>query len=426
MHGWLVRTVAALSLLSVQAALAAEVGNAASKSIELSALGDSMFRQSRFEDAEAAYTQALTLDPRNTRGHLGLARIATLMSDKDLAAKHISAAYQVEPRNPDVILAFADVVEDRNARQTLLRNFLALSTDERAQEVLAKLRIEEQVGSRKASVLDSPYQPYHLPLTQSGKTGLLLRARLNGVRELRLVVDTGASGVVLNASAARGLNLETLVPMALAGYGSGPIGMAQVTLASCFEVGGFKLSNPLVEVSQTEVTREADGIVGLDLFENFLIRMDTHERMLTLTPFTAEHNESLCADCVRTYRLGHLLLVRARVNGSADGYFILDSGAPYSLVSRKLLQRGEGSIREAKGIQGSQELQVPSAPVSIQLGNRHFFDFQYATLDTDEISARNGTEITGSIGLSMLLDLALTIDYRDGWVKLGKPGGEER
>jgi hypothetical protein len=422
MHGWLVRAVAALLLLSLQAARAAEVSNGLGKSIELSALGDSMFRQSRFEDAEAAYSQALTLDQRNTRGHLGLARIATLVSDKKLAAKHISAAYQIEPRNPDVILAFADVVEDRDARQTLLRNFLALSTDERTQEVLAKLRIEEQVGSRKASVLESPYRPYRIPVMQSSKAGLLLHARINGVRELKLVVDTGASGIVLNASAARGLSLEPLVPMALAGYGSGPMATAQVTLAACFEAGGFKMSNPLVEVSETEITREADGIVGLDLFENFLIQVDAHARTLTLTPFTDEPVKAFCSDCVRMYRLGHLLLVRARINGTADGYFILDSGAPYSLVSRKLLQRGEGSIREAKGIQGSQELQVPSAPVSIQLGNKHFFDFQYATLDTDEISARNGTEITGSIGLSVLRDVALTIDYRDGWVKLGKPG----
>lgn len=426
MHGGLVRTFAALLILSTQAGRAAEVGNTAGKSIELSALGDNMFRQSRFEEAEAAYSQALTLDQRNARGHLGLAKIATLVSDKNLAAKHVSAAYQIEPRNPDVILAFADVVEDRGARQTLLRNFLALvpTTDERVQEVLAKLRIGEQIGSRPVSFLESPYQPYRLRLLQSGKTELLLRARINGVRELRLMIDTGASGIVLNASAARGLSLENLLPMAFAGYGSGPMGMAQVTLASCFEVGGFKLNNPLVEVSQTELTGDADVILGLDLFENFMIRVDSRERMLTLTPFPAEPSDGRCADCLRTYRLGHLLLVRARINGRSDGYFILDSGTPYSLVSRKLLQGGEGSVHEAKGIQGSQEIRIPSAPVSIQLGNHHFFDFQYATLDTDEISARNGTEITGSIGFSVLRDLALTVDYRDGWVRLGRPGGE--
>jgi hypothetical protein len=49
-------------------------------------------------------------------------------------------------------------------------------------------------------------------------------------------------------------------------------------------------------------------------------------------------------------------------------------------------------------------------------------DFDYATLDTDEISARNGTELAGAIGYCVLRDFALTVDYRAGLVKLSRPG----
>jgi hypothetical protein len=121
--------------------------------------------------------------------------------------------------------------------------------------------------------------------------------------------------------------------------------------------------------------------------------------------------------CSKAYRLGHLLLLRGTVNGSTEGYFILDSGSPHSVVSRKLAPYGGRSVVIA-GVQGSQSVTIPSAPVSIRLGSRHLLDFNYATLDTEAISARNGTEIAGAIGYSVLRDLALTVDYRAGLVKL--------
>jgi hypothetical protein len=355
------------------------------------------------------------------RGHLGLGTIATIRSSKSKAAQHFSTAYQIEPYNPDVILALAGVMEDRPSRLTLLRNFLVLSHDRKAQaEVREKLKVEELIGSRAASIRSGLSTSYEVPLFPSRKAGLLLRARINGGRELKLIVDSGAAGVVLNPSASRGLKLEFLGSMSLAGYGSGPMGQAQLALAEAFETAGFQIANLLLKVSQIELTPDADGVAGLDLFENFLIRVDAPARLLVLTPFGKEQSQAACAECLPAYRVGHLLLVRGKVNGTADGYFILDSGAPYSLVSRKLLPRYSERTSVAAGVQGTQALGIPSAPLSFALGNKHFFDFEYAALDTDEISARNGTEISGAIGLSMLRQMPLTVDYRDGWVKLGK------
>jgi len=59
-------------------------------------------------------------------------------------------------------------------------------------------------------------------------------------------------------------------------------------------------------------------------------------------------------------------------------------------------------------------------PVSLRVGAQHILDFQSAAMDTAEISARNGTEIAGAIGYSVLRDLNLLVDYQHGFVKLGK------
>jgi hypothetical protein len=178
----------------------------------------------------------------------------------------------------------------------------------------------------------------------------------------------------------------------------------------------------LVDVSETNLAPDADGLIGLDVFKDFLIRLDARRRTLELTPFPEQEGEtsresSACHECLRAYRLGSLLLVRGTVNGHASGYFILDSGSPYTVVSRKLIIE-DGRRATFAGAQGGQDASLPSGPISIRVGDRHLMDFKYAAVDTAEISSRNGTEIAGAIGYSLLSDLTLTIDYRMGVVGL--------
>jgi tetratricopeptide (TPR) repeat protein len=427
MLGSCIRTIAVLMLLLPQAARSLDLGNQPhGDANQLSAQGDSLFRQSRFKEAEAAYSEALDLDPRSVRGHLGMGKIAALLSDRGRAAKHYSVAYQVEPSNPDAILAFADVVMEREARQTLLRNFLELSPadDKRREDVRARLRVEEQLGTRKVAELKSAYQPYQIPLNNLRAGGLVLHARINGGSDLKLILDTGATGVTLNASAGRNAGLEILAPAALVGFGSAAPTRASIALAASFETGAaLKITNLLVEVSETELTPDADGMIGLDVFQDFLIRVDPHARQLELSPFDERDTSLTCVNCTQAYRLGHLLLVPAEVNGHGEGYFILDTGSPYTLISQMLMPRS-GRATTMAGAEGDQALAVPSTPVALRLGALHMWGFQYATLDTDKISSSNGTAIAGAIGYSLVRDLSLTVNYRAGLVKLGTLGHE--
>jgi tetratricopeptide (TPR) repeat protein len=421
---------AAVSVLACQCApagdIAAHVG--ASDSVRLCAAGDQLFRESRFEEAEAAYTAALEIDNRDVQAHLGLGRVAELLSDEDRARLHYSKAYQLNPLDPDAILAFASVVKEHAPREILWRNFLVLTKHDRARdaqamEIAARLRIEEQVGDRTLSSLLSGYQPYRLPLSifrPAGTAGgWVLAARINGAKTLRLVLDTGANGVVMNASAVRSLPLEPLTESVLAGFGSGAPIQSHVALANLFESGVLRIANLMVEVSETDIVRDADGVIGLNVFKDFLIHIDPRARAMDLTPFNSSGDD--CDDCTRAYRLGNLLLMRGTINGHAQGYFILDTGSSYSLLSRDLVPR-EGSHSLVRGIQGEQDVKLPRLPVSIRLGEQQISDFRYATLDTNDLSSRHGVQIAGAIGYSPLGDFRLTIDYRNAWVKLERPG----
>src|SRR5262249_31786684 len=149
---------------------------------------------------------------------------------------------------------------------------------------------------------------------------------------------TGATGIMLNASSARGLDVEYLTPAEIHGFGLSSPRVARSGLVPSIEIGALKLTTVPIEVSETELTSSADGVIGSDVFRDFLIRIDNRTASLDLTPLAG----SSCAQCAKAIRVGPLLLVRARVNGSADGYFILDSGSPFSLVSSKLAPSGEG------------------------------------------------------------------------------------
>ena len=203
-------TTLAFSLLAAQAARSAESidPSAPVTAAQLNSLGDTLYRHSQFEEAQSAYLQVLQLESKNVRAHLGLGKIAALLSDRDGAARHFSAAYQAEPTNPDVIVAYAGVVQNREAREILFRNFLALAHGDRADDqyldVRARLRVDEQLGTRTLASLVSPYQPYRIPLVRSRTGGLMLHARINadrGGRELKLILDTGATGIALNRRA---------------------------------------------------------------------------------------------------------------------------------------------------------------------------------------------------------------------------------
>ena len=349
--------------------------------------------------------------------------IAGLLSERHRAAQHYSAAYQNAPRDPDTIWAFANVVENAIARQVLLRNFLDLARDARVEDVRARLRIAEQIGTTPLAVLDSDYQSYSIPLLSIRSVGFVLRARINGGRELNLILDTGATGIVLNASAGSEMYLHFLADAVLSGFGTTQPITARIASAASFEAAGLKISNLLFHVSATDLTRAADGMIGLDVFENFLIRLDPSAHKLELTPFarsgaTLGEGTAACQECLRFYRLGPLLLLRATVNGKAGGYFVLDSGSRYTMISNKLVPQG-GRAGLFAGAQGRQDITVPSTPVGIRLGQRSLIGFEYATFDPTYISAQNGVEIAGAIGYSLMRDLTLTVDYRAGVVQLG-------
>jgi hypothetical protein len=311
-----------------------------------------------------------------------------------------------------------------------LGNFIALSRfplrgvsiqdDERTSDAVARLAIERKLAGRTLGTVLNPHQSYRLSLselqTHGLPSGIILRARVNGGPLLRLQLDSGAKGLILNPVAGRSAGLEILASSVLYGFGSEEPALGRVALAASLEVGALKIANILAEVTDTELVAQADGLIGLDVFKDFIIHLNSRARRLDLEPLDSSQ---ACTDCNQVYRLDNLLLLHATINGQSEGNFMLDTGSPISLISHRMVA-GAGRTTRLNGAQGQQEVDVQSVPASFRIGPQRFLTFDYATFDTRQISARYGTFIAGAIGYSMLRELNLTVDLHRGLVKLSR------
>ncbi|HEX4808791.1 MAG TPA: aspartyl protease family protein, partial [Bryobacteraceae bacterium] len=233
-------------------------------------MGDILFRESKFNEAERAYSTAVQVDPHCARGYWGLGRLEILTSHREAAHDHIAKAFQLNPREPDIVLSFADFVQDPSARITLLRNFLALAngnSEDRARrgDVAARLEITERLGHVDLARLASPYRPYRIKLAgyfPNGHTqsGLLIQVSLNGGRRLQLILDSGADGIFVNAASARAAKVEPLIAERVDDVGSAADSNAYVALAHHVTMGSLELEDCLVHVTDTSAFPTADGV----------------------------------------------------------------------------------------------------------------------------------------------------------------------
>jgi len=423
----------AMLALAAMAAFGASLPDAS----RLVLLGDTAYRSASFEQAESLYRQALDLDPKCSRAMLGLGRIEELRFARAAAHDHFAAAYHLSPADPRIIRAYASVAPNRTAEAILLKRYLAVGGDDREslEDAVGQLQMSRQLGEREIGALESPYQSYVLPMTTYfaawRPASMLLLVRINGGKPLRLIFDTGAEGVVISRRAAEKLGLEYLGSKQFRGWGSGPSSEGRMGLAQSLSIGDLRMKNCLVDVIDSLPAPDADGVIGPALLQRFLIRFDAGRRRLELTPFSEEAsftqdrpwwgvNRSIPAGMERYTKLirwGHFLLTPGRVDGGF-GYFLIDTGAAYSLVRPRGL---ETSMRNAVfGANGRLEGASRAQPVQFQIAGQPMTDSEAIASDLGALSGRAGIEISGVVGYPALSGRVLTINYRDGLIDAGR------
>ncbi len=405
--------------------------------------GEVLFRRGEFAHAEAEFKQATQLDPNFARAWWGLARIAACTSMDRTADRYFRRAHELDPRDPRMFLDWANRL--RGAEHIdALETYASMLDPNRTQPELEGIRqhiiLDKSLRGRKLTALSSVYAKTEIPLLQlvsSNHTRSYgLEVDVNG-RKLKLVLDTGAGGIVIQRSAAEKAGVARLAEANLNGFGdNSKLRSGYVGLAGHVGIGSVEFRDALIKVSNQEFVDIQDGLIGTDVFSQFIVTMDFAAKMLRLDPlpgFQPGTEESLDASIrpdmqgwTRFFQFGHMLLIPTRVGESREALFVIDTGSARTLISYDMAAEVSKVDRDDKlglrGINGQVADIYQTGNLFLQFAGFRQRNLGMTAFDMWAQSRSIGTEISGFLGLPVLSLFTITLDYRDALVKFDYKG----
>jgi len=462
---------------AANAALGADPNSAAL----LAAKGDVQFRRAEMSDAELSYLAAKRLDHKEVHAYLGLARLYRSYSLYRIAYGELQIAHQIAPDDIEVQRAWFGMLpgkerlaaleaylgephpdsEEETKRMTEYLEFLKATADKpvHACRLVSKMEQTE-------TTLDSMY-------AEDGRRmrGIGLSAKLND-RNVHLLLDTGAGGIMVSRKAAEKAGLTRLSAFHYGGIGDKGLQNGYTAVADHIQIGELEFQDCVVAVSDQRSLTDEDGFIGADVFGAYLIDIDLPGMRLRLSPLpkrpedtvapkslnsegeeqaNAEQKEDSAAELTskeqkssapgsqtarqlprdryiapamvnwtKVFRFGHAILVPTSVNDSKPMLFGLDTGAFTNILSLRA-GRQVGKVSSdyrdrVSGLNGAVNQVYSSKKATLSFGHYRQSNLGIITLDLSTVSRLTGTEVSGFLGFAMLRRLELKLDYRDGLV----------
>jgi predicted aspartyl protease len=401
--------------------------------------GELRFRQGDIPAADADYRKAIELDGRLARAFWGLARVYRAASLYKKAQLYFWQAHTWDPLDWDIFHSWIDVLK-RPQRIAELQKFVdAPPAEARVSEIQharERLEWEQGLGDTKLHRLTSAYSATQIPFAPllwdpNHVRAFAVPVSINGSKPLKLEIDTGAGGILINSKAAEKLGLRKLREIKVGGIGDEGERAAYAGMADTVRIGSVAFASTIVRVSDKKGFPDIDGLIGMDVFSDFLVTLDFPKRVLRLTPLPnyaddgEPHDRAISPELkgfTGVYRLGHSLLIPTRVSDSAPVLFIIDTGAGRTLIASDLARQATKVHRDdahgsMKGLSGKvKEMYVTDALV-LQFAGFRQNNLDMSSFDFSKLSRAHGIEVSGFLGLPLLNLFELTIDYRDGLVK---------
>jgi len=320
---------------------------------------------------------------------------------------------------------------------------------EQAQRLRSHVAADRALGNRKTRRLISPYESTTIKLLQllddpTRQRGVGMKVQLNGRESVKLLLDTGASGVSLSPKAAEKAGLESLggERSQAHGIGDGKASDSTRYLAAELRAGDLVLADVPIEVFRAAKQVDFDGIIGADVFSRFLVTIDfVHTRML-LEPHPDQQrnhadviDDSYDADnplpgLFRVFRFGAHLAIPTRVNDGMSKLFLVDSGSSSNLIDTETAKEATkvyGDDRIAvRGIQGSVNKISRAERISLVFAGFRQDNPDLLSISLEKTGDSLGAGLGGILGWPVLRQMKLTIDYRNGAVRLEHLKGDAR
>jgi tetratricopeptide (TPR) repeat protein len=404
------------------------------------AMGDVLFRMGKMQEAFDAYQRAIQLDSKNARAYLGMDKIYSFNFCHKSANQMEAKAYEYDPEDPEIIAAYTSQLSAKE-KIPLLEKYLRLATNEPEEKRTA---IEDQItycksiGDLKTWRILDPLQRGEIQLhsviePRTGQTGYRVTVLLNGTKKVNLQLDTGAHGILIHRKAIEKLKLETVGSTHVSGIGDSGQQQGHVALVQSVKIGPLEfLDCPLTVTEKSLMDR--DGIIGIDVFERFLITLNFPMNKLEFCPLPPipgvstdpeswkNLDRTIPSDLKSFALMGHWgnFAIPTMINKKKSGFFFLDTGASVNILSKKIAQEVSSlqDIGKVLGGLSGRTQTFLAKNVSIQIGHLSQENDAIYVIDFKDMNKKLGLEISGLIGFPLLKNLVITMDLRDGLLDL--------
>ncbi len=456
----------------------------------LGAMGSVQYRRGDFAAAETSFINARKSDPKLVQPYLGQARLYRTASLYRKAYELIKQAHEIAPDDPEVQGAWLGMLPRRERLQALEDYLATAHPDDREENAslhswldYLKATVDQPVHACKlANNVESTQTQMQVLLRDSKHvTGYGLMVKINDHSQ-RLLLDTGASGILINRKAAEKAGLKRISAVQFSGIGDKGQRGAYLAIADEVRIGDLQFKDCVVTVSEKPMEVDEDGLIGADVFSSYVVDIDMPGDMLRLTPLPKRPEDATVkaslasesdpdvdsdqpAESVKApeadgnagadnavgasanplrlprdryvapemakwatvYRINHDLLIPTRVNDSKTMLFILDTGAFSNMMSttaaRSVTKVSSDNSFKIKGLSGEVNKTYMADKAMLQFGNVRQPNQALFAIDLSDMSKHLGVEVSGFLGFATFRQLEMKIDYRDGLVEfLYDPG----
>jgi tetratricopeptide (TPR) repeat protein len=415
------------------------------------ALGEVYYRQGKLFEAQQEFMKPLRKCNLDARAYLGLTHLFWVTLNFKLAKNDIDQAYKLDPDDPDIRRAYLRTLSGAE-RVRFLKDYLASATNDDAEtranfeRELTAIEDESSAQEHSCRMVTniSKTETRMEPLRYDAQNirGFGLNVKLNGVSS-RLMLDTGASGILVDSRIAAKAGIKSIVDEKIEGIGDKAAMTAYVGYAEKIQIGELEFQNCLVEVAAGRSVLGDDGLIGADVFGHFLVDIDMPNGKFRLSPLPPLPDETAAATSLETnsegvrrlhdryippemknytqiFLFGHDMLIPTRVNDSASKLFLIDTGSFDDTLSpaaaKEVTKVSSDADTQVKGLNGSVKDVYRARDAKLQFSHFQQKRQGLITFDLSHMSNAAGTEISGVLGFAMLVLLDMKIDYRDGLV----------
>lgn len=406
--------------------------------------GDLLFRQAEFEKARFAYFAALQEDKNLARAYWGVGRILETERRLKSAKQSFQKAYELDAHDPDIVLAWAGTRSKVAEQIPALEAYLALApwTPKWLVEgVRSGIEVLKVLGDEKTFVAPESLPKVSVkmetlrPNPRHGEEGVGIKVSFNGEKPETLVLDTGASGILITRRLAEKAGVKRLAGGYLRGIGDAGMREIYYGKIDSVRVGDLELRNCIVEVIDSKYLPGRNGIIGPKVFSQFLVQMDYPRGVFELVPLAKragvngeedgwQFDRTIAPEMAEftPFRMfDHMILLETRVNASTKKLFLVDSGSALNLVSARLAEEVTEKATDhtvgVRGLSGSVSDVYFARQVSLEFAGLRQACVNAICIDL-KFGKSVGTEVSGILGHQILQYVVLTVDYRNGLLKM--------